>query len=162
MVDRERIREFDDVVIEDTSAGAELPRYSSSTFLPEPFEAQGKAVAEPHGELGVIGKIIAGFRVHQNRKILPVERHPGHQFGEHIRFEGNLIEANRMRTERLVMPAAKHCIEARADAPPQPRSGFLGVGVVIYVGVIALDFRSLFSHSDESSSRDADVNSALS
>ncbi len=118
MVDRERIREFDDVVIEDTSAGAEIPRYTNSTFLPEPFEAQGKAVAEPHGELGVIGQVIAGFRVYQYPQIFAVERHPGHQFGKQFRRKSDLIEANRMGPDRLVMPPAEHCIEARADTPP--------------------------------------------
>jgi hypothetical protein len=71
-----------------------------------------------------------------------------------------LIEAHRVRPDRVVVPTAKYCLEARVDTPAQPRRGFLGVAVVIDVGVIALDLWSFSGHSDQSNSSDAGVNRA--
>jgi hypothetical protein len=89
--------------------------------------------------LEVISIPISGRWMDEYGQAFTVEHQPGHNFAEFLRGENRLIHSVKMRSDRLVVPAAKLDIET-AQSLPYPRGGLPGLRrVIIDMGVITFD-----------------------
>jgi hypothetical protein len=103
------------------------------------IELEPYRLAEPKGVDGVIAVGIAGFRVNEDAQALAIEHEKRHKAWKLPGRKGDLVHRDRMRTDRLVMPASKDGRESLADLLSQPFRYGSAPDIIIDMGMIARD-----------------------
>src|SRR5918992_4198419 len=87
----------------------------------------------------MISVTVSGRRMDQHGQALTIEHQPGNDFGKLVVCEQRLIHRLWMRSDGLVMPAAKLNIEVGQPCAYLARR-IAGSRIVVYMGVIAFYF----------------------
>ena len=96
---------------------------------------------QPDGAVAVVLQVRTGLRVDEDHQIAAVQRQPGHQAAEEFRLEGHLIAPTGVRPDQEVAPAPHTHGKFALYGLAKPRSRLLALGIVIDMGVIAMDLR---------------------
>src|SRR4051794_9547034 len=78
-----------------------MSRFLSCRSVPKLIELQCLAGADPHRAPFVVGEIVSGLWMEEDRQLAVVEHKPRNDLREQVRVESDLKHGGRMRPDRL-------------------------------------------------------------
>src|SRR6266700_12557 len=92
--------------------------------------------------MGMVDVVVAGQRMDENAVLAAIEHEPGHETRKILDGEGDLVHADRVRSDWPVMPISELCPrELRRDAPTNHGSVLARCRIVVEMGVVTSDRR---------------------
>jgi len=125
-----------------------LVKRSNTPILlaPEGFNSKLELLPEPQGTIQMVRRRSARAGMDEDIQPLTVEHQPWDDPAELFRREGDLVHGLWVGTDRLVMPAAELNAKSGAEPFPHARSYLTGRGIVVNMGMKALDLGIFFFH----------------